>query len=28
VMTLFAQLMCHQLCLSRGDTDCEKPVLK
>jgi hypothetical protein len=27
VMTLFAQLMRHQFCLSRGDTDCEKPVV-
>jgi len=28
IMKLYAQLMRHQLCLSRGDTDCEKPVLK
>ena len=28
IMNLYAQIMRYQLCLSRGDTDCEKPVLK
>ncbi len=28
IMTLYAQAMRYQLCLSRGDTDCEKPLLK
>ena len=27
-MKLYAQAMRYQLCLARGDTDCEKPLLK
>jgi len=28
LMKRYAEIMRHQLCLFRGDTDCEKPVLK
>ena len=28
IMNLYAQIMRYQLCLARGDTDCEKPLLK
>jgi hypothetical protein len=28
IMRLYAEAMRYQLCLSRGDTDCKKPVFK
>jgi hypothetical protein len=28
IMKLYAQAMHYQICLARGDTDCEKPLLK
>ncbi len=28
IMQLYAEIMRYQLCLARGDTDCEKPMLK